>query len=745
MDILQGLNEQQLQAVTAEKQHMLVVAGAGSGKTRVLVSRVAWLISEKQVNPYHIMAVTFTNKAANEMKDRIQQMLNINTRWMWIGTFHSLCSRILRQEGETFGIGRDFIIYDDGDCRTLIKRALAELNLANEEKTYHPAAVQAAISDAKNKLITSTDYQAAAKDEWERNIGLLYRRYQEMLKDSHALDFDDLLTHTLWYLQRFPEVLARYRERFSNILVDEYQDTNHCQYMLVKLLAGEENAIFAVGDPDQSIYRWRGADISNILEFSSDYKDAEELRLTQNYRSTQNILDAANAVIANNKSRRPKDLFTESGSGERINVHQSDSDREEAAYVVRHVIALREEGYALKDCAVLYRTHGQSRLLEDACIKYNLPYRVFGGTKFYERKEVKDTLAYLRLLINPNDDEALRRVYNEPRRGIGRATWDKLTELAGEKNCSIWALLNDPEALSMTKAVQNKLDSLANLLRSLGEFAANTQLVKEIIRETWKRTGYSDMVAASEGGADKMEILEQLMDTASEFDEMYEEMMLSATEEDHADAPLVAFLSTVSLATDMDSAEGEDSSYLTLMTLHAAKGLEFPVVFMVGMEEGVFPHKRVLFSSDLAEMEEERRLCYVGLTRAEKRLFLTAANRRQYWGKFETNKPSRFLEEIPDDLLVRSGSQQRPQQKVRQEYTTTNNVFQPRILKEKEVKHTAESAASVLVGDKLQHAKFGAGVALAVSGSGDELQVTVAFPDVGVKKLLWKYAPMKKI
>ena len=554
MDILQGLNEQQLQAVTSEDRHMLVIAGAGSGKTRVLVSRVAWLIAEKQVNPYHVMAVTFTNKAANEMKDRIQKMLNINTRWMWIGTFHSLCVRILRQEGDTFGIGRDFIIYDDGDCRTLIKRALAEMNLANEEKTYHPAAVQAAISDAKNKLITSADYMASASDEWQRNVGQIYRRYQMMLKDSHALDFDDLLTHTLWYLQRYPDVLARYKERFSHLLVDEYQDTNHCQYMLIKLLAGDDNAIFAVGDPDQSIYRWRGADISNILEFSSDYKDARELRLTQNYRSTQNILDAANAVIANNKSRRPKDLFTESGSGDLINVHQSDSDREEAAYVVRHVIALQEEGYSLKDCAVLYRTHGQSRLLEDACIKYNLPYRVFGGMKFYERKEVKDTLAYLRLLVNPHDDEALRRVYNEPRRGIGRATWEKLLELAAEQNCSVWTLLGDTDSIGMTKAVQNKLDSLYNLLRSLTEFTHSTQLVREIIQETWKRTGYADMVAASEGGADKMEILEQLMDTASEFDDMYEEMMQTATDEDTADTPLVSFLSTVSLATDMDSA-----------------------------------------------------------------------------------------------------------------------------------------------------------------------------------------------
>ena len=744
MDILQGLNTQQKQAVTEEGKHVLVIAGAGSGKTRVLVSRVAWLIAEKHVNPYQIMAVTFTNKAANEMKARIEKMLNVNTRWMWVGTFHALCARILRQEGDTFGLGRDFLIYDDGDCRTLIKRSLVELNLAQEEKTYHPAAVQAAISDAKNKLIRSDEYLNSAEDEWTRNVGKVYRRYQTMLKDSHALDFDDLLTHTLWYLQQHPDVLARYRERFRHVLVDEYQDTNHCQYMLIKLLAGEENSIFAVGDPDQSIYRWRGADINNILDFSTDYRDGVELHLTQNYRSTQNILDAANAVIAHNQARRPKDLFTESGTGELIRVHQADSDREEAAYVVRHVIALQDEGYSLNDCAVLYRTHGQSRLLEEACIKYNIPYRVFGGMKFYERKEVKDTLAYLRLLVNHHDDEALRRVYNEPRRGIGRATWDKLVEQAGIRQCSLWTLLADTDSLGLTKAVQNKLDSLYTLITSLAEFAAQSQRVKEVIQEIWKRTGYADMVALSEGGADKMEILEQLMDTASEFDDIYEETCMTAPEEETVDPPILSFLSAASLATDMDAEEKEASQYLTLMTLHAAKGLEFPVVFLVGMEEGVFPHKRVLFSMEQAEMEEERRLCYVGLTRAERLLYLTAANRRQYWGKFETNKPSRFLEEIPEPLLVRSGAQMRPQHKTRQEYTTTNNVFQPRIMKEVEAKHTA-SSASIEVGDKLRHAKFGDGVAVAVNGKGDELQVTVAFPDVGVKKLLWKYAPMKKI
>ena len=589
MDILQGLNTQQIQAVTGEDRHMLVIAGAGSGKTRVLVSRVAWLIAEKHVNPYQIMAVTFTNKAANEMKARIEKMLNVNTRWMWVGTFHALCARILRQEGDTFGLGRDFLIYDDGDCRALIKRALAELNLDQEEKTYHPAAVQAAISDAKNKLIPSNDYLTSAEDEWTRNVGHVYRRYQTMLKDNHARAISELLTHTLWYLQQYPEVLARYQERFMHLLVDEYQDTNHCQYMLIKLLAGEKNSIFAVGDPDQSIYRWRGADINNILEFSSDYKDGVELRLTQNYRSTQNILDAANAVIAHNQARRPKELFTESGAGELIRVHQADSDREEAAYVVRHVIALQDEGYSLNDCAVLYRTHGQSRLLEEACIKYNIPYRVFGGMKFYERKEVKDTLAYLRLLVNHHDDEALRRIYNEPRRGIGRATWDKLVEQAGLRQCSLWTLLGDTESLGLTKAVQNKLDSLYVLITSLTEFAARSERVKETIQEIWKRTGYADMVAVSEGGTDKIEILEQLMDTANEFDDSYAETCMTAPEDETMDPPLISFLSAASLATDMDSDDKDTPHYLTLMTLHAAKAWNSPLCFWWAWRRAYFP------------------------------------------------------------------------------------------------------------------------------------------------------------
>ena len=490
MDILEGLNAQQAAAVTAEDKQILVIAGAGSGKTKVLVSRVAWLISERGVNPYSIMAVTFTNKAANEMKERIATITGLNTRWMWIGTFHSLCARILRLDGAAFGVERDFVIYDDGDMRSIIKRALLELGLGTEEKTYHPAAVMAEISDAKNRLLSVADYQAAATDDWHRNVGRVYLRCQAVLQENNALDFDDLLSRVVWGFTQNPELLQRYRERFPHLLVDEYQDTNHCQYRLIRLLAGDSNSIFAVGDPDQSIYRWRGADIGNILAFSSDFPNAREIHLTQNYRSTQNILDAANSVIAHNKSRKPKELFTEAGAGEKIVCHQAESDREEAAYVVRKIQSLLDDGYAsLSDFAVLYRTHGQSRLIEDECIRYGMPYRIYGGMKFYERKEVRDTLAYLRLLVNPRDTEALRRVYNEPRRGIGKATWDKLNDYATARNEAVWTTLSQIDQLDFASAARSKLQSFYRLVEDMRQEIQKTESVAEMIHIVWQHTG----------------------------------------------------------------------------------------------------------------------------------------------------------------------------------------------------------------------------------------------------------------
>lgn len=742
MDILNHLNEQQKKAVTSESNHVLVVAGAGSGKTRVLVDRISWLIREKQVNPFEIMAVTFTNKAANEMKSRIENLLKVDTRWMWIGTFHSLCSRILRMEGENLGFDKNFVIYDDNDMKAIIKRVLSRLGLDGEEKNYHPAAVLAKISDAKNKLMRPADFMSQAEDEWEQNVGKAYQLYQEALDSNHAFDFDDLLTKTLWALEAHPDVLNRYRARFKHILVDEYQDTNHCQYRLIKLLAGTQNHIFAVGDPDQSIYRWRGADISNILAFTSDYPDAEEVPLTQNYRSTQNILDGANSVISHNSARKPKDLFTESGQGEKIELHHAETDREEALYVIRRVIALQNEGHRLADFAILYRTHGQSRLFEDACIKTNIPYRIYGGMKFYERKEVRDTVAYLRLIMNPNDDEALRRIYNEPRRGIGTASFERLQAFASEQKCSLWEALTRYDELALAAGPKSKLKSFLELIIGLRSMADGVDSVAEVIGEIWKRTGYTEMVLASENGADKAEILDQLMNTASDFDTSYVEAKAFALEDEPLDVPLVAFLSQISLATDLDSADLTEGS-LTLMTLHAAKGLEFPIVFLVGMEEGVFPHKKVVFSFDEAELEEERRLCYVGMTRAMEKLILSSAANRQFWGTQEHNKPSRFLKEIPEELLEHTGMVSRSARPQKQEFRKTESVFAPRIPIESAPKRNV--GVDVAVGDKLRHAKFGDGVVVSVSGSGDDLLVFVAFPGMPVKQLMWKYAPVKKI
>ena len=741
MDILTGLNEQQLAAVTAEDQHLLVVAGAGSGKTRVLVSRVAWLMAEKQVAPYNIMAVTFTNKAANEMKERVEAMTGLNTRWMWMGTFHSLCARLLRLEAENFRLPRDFVIYDDGDTKALLKRILADLRLEGDK--YAPAAVAAAISDAKNRLVTSGQYEQLAADDWQRNVGRAYRAYQTALKENAALDFDDLLCRSVWYLERYPQVLERWQRRFQHILVDEYQDTNHCQYRLVRLLAGDTGCVFAVGDPDQSIYRWRGADIANILDFAQDYPDCRELPLTRNYRSTQNILDAANALITHNSSRKPKDLYTTGGAGEKIVLRRTEDDREEASFVIRQVCELQQSGsYNLGDCAVLYRTHGLSRLFETECIRFGIPYRVFGGLRFYERKEVKDTLAYLRVIASPRDGEALRRIYNEPRRGIGRTSWERLEQAAAAHGLPLGEALERADEFELPAAARTKFRSLAVLLAGLRDYAAGCPSIRELIRELWERSGYGAAVAAGENAEEKLDILEQVLDAAGDFDQSYEEELAALPEDETAETPLQSFLSQMSLATDLDTAE-TDAGYLTLMTLHAAKGLEFPVVFMVGLEEGVFPHRRVLFDLDEAELEEERRLCYVGMTRARERLFLSAANRRQLWGRYETNLNSRFLGEIPPRLLQVSGvAQPGVREEVRQPASRLTSVFAAR---PEPVRSEAAVDSLIQVGDKLRHTKFGDGVCVSVSGSGAELMLTVAFPEYGVKKLMWKYAPMKKL
>ena len=745
MDILNGLNEQQKKAVTADSLHTLVVAGAGSGKTKVLVSRLAWLMQEKNISAGNIMAMTFTNKAAEEMKERVASLTGINTRWMWIGTFHSLCCRLLRMEAQSFGIPGDFIIYDDVDSRAVIKRCLADLGLGGKEKEYSPAAVLTQISRAKNELIDPEQLYADASDTWTQNIARIYRRYQDTMEEAHAMDFDDLLVNAVKMLKKHPDVLACYRDRFGHILVDEYQDTNHCQYLFIKLLAGDTGQIFAVGDPDQSIYKWRGADIANIMDFSRDYPDCEEIQLNQNYRSTQNILDAANSVISHNVARKPKDLFTEAGAGDRLIYYRAEDDRDEAFYVLRTVAELVHDGYKLSDCAVLFRTRGQSRLFEDECIRFKINYRVYGGMKFYERKEVKDTLAYLRLIADPHDTVSMNRVYNEPRRGIGKVSWEKLTDYATEHRLSLWDALAAAESSSaFSKAVAQKLNGFYLLLRGLQDFAAAADSVADILEEVWTRTAYRDTFADDLQRAEKVEIMEQFYNTARDFDRYYEENYGDAPEEE-TDPPLTAFLGQMALATDTDVAE-DGGDFLTLMTLHSAKGLEFPIVFLVGMEDGLFPHKKVLFSPDESELEEERRLCYVGMTRAKRKLYLTAAARRQLWGHYESNKESRFLDEIPVDLLDHRGM---PEMKPRAtaQISAPNrrtSLFGSGRPTEAPLPPSKKTEL-IEVGDKLRHVKFGDGVVMSISGSGEDMILEISFPGVGMKKLIWKYAPLKKI
>ncbi|MCL1905426.1 MAG: UvrD-helicase domain-containing protein [Clostridiales bacterium] len=740
MDILNGLNDQQLKAVTAPPGQTLVIAGAGSGKTRVLVSRVAWLIAEQKAAPTNILAATFTNKAAREMKERLAAITGLPTRYMWIGTFHSLCARLLRREGGHIApLNADFNIYDDGESRSLMKKCLVSLGLG-EDKRFHPASVLNAVSAAKNSLIDPAGYGKTATNDWQQTVARLYSDYQRRLTAANALDFDDLLMQAVALLRKEPQILQHYRTRFKHILVDEYQDTNHSQYQLVRLLSGEDGDLFAVGDPDQSIYRWRGADIGNIMDFSRDYPACREISLTQNYRSRQNILDAANALISHNENRKPKELFSARGEGEKIRLHQSADDREEAYFIIDNIARLRNSDFTLCDCAVLYRTHGQSRLLEDQCRRFGLPYRIYGGMKFYERKEVKDTLAYLRFLANPRDTEALNRIYNEPKRGIGKASWDKLAARAAAEDIALAELLREPERCGgIPAATVKSLRALTAHLKAWGEYA-KTASMKELLQRLWLQSGYRDMVAALPDAEERLEILEELYNTAAAFDEEFAEIAAFSGEEQLK--PLTAFLGQLALATDMDNPD-ERADFLTLMTLHAAKGLEFPVVFMAGLEEGLFPHQRVLLSDSEEEMEEERRLCYVGMTRAKERLFISSAARRLQRGSYVPSRPSRFLQELPAKNIEKSGFTPQRRAQTRPAERLTDNVFAPRPKPPAPAPPSADRLIGL--GDKVRHAKFGDGVVVTVTGSGEDMQMAVAFPGQGVKQLMWRYAPMKKI
>lgn len=732
-DTLQGLNKEQALAVQTTDGPMLILAGAGSGKTKVLTCRIAHLL-QQGVAPYRILAITFTNKAAAEMRERVDRMAGEAAKDVWLFTFHAFCARLLRRDIDKLeGYGNNFAIYDTSDAQNVVKQVLKEMNL--DEKRFQPAGICARISSAKNQLLSPVDYAKVANDFYEEKAAQIYASYQEKLRQNNALDFDDLLLLTVQLLQENAEVREKYQDKFQYIMVDEYQDTNHVQYLLTKLLAGKHRNICVVGDADQSIYGWRGADIQNILDFEKDYPDAKLIKLEQNYRSTQVILDAANAVIENNTGRKPKNLWTDNGTGREITYFQAMDERDEARFVIEQLQRLQqEENLRLGDMAVLYRTNTQSRVFEEMLIKSGISYNMVGGTKFYERKEIKDILAYLRVIFNPNDSLSLLRIINVPRRGIGDATLGRLQAYAAENGLHLFEVLSNAAAVpGLNSRFVGKLDELSGIIFELmGE--AEEVPVKQLIEDVMQRTGYLEELQLSKNVQDQSRVdnLMELLSVAEDFAKGGEENTLEN------------FLANVALVSDIDDAElGEDA--VTLMTLHSAKGLEFPVVFLAGMEEGIFPHARTLMDEE--EIEEERRLCYVGITRAEKYLFMSNARMRTIYGHTVSYPPSRFLQEVPRGLLhiyKRPVVQrQAPREERRSDNRSTANWFlQP---KSSFIPQENSSGSSFTAGDKVSHSKWGTGTVVSVKNTEDGQEVKVAFAGAGIRSLLTKYAVLKKL
>ncbi|MEV3860459.1 DNA helicase PcrA [Streptomyces sp. NPDC050095] len=755
--LLDGLNENQRAAVVHGGAPLLIVAGAGSGKTRVLTHRIAYLLAERGVHPGQILAITFTNKAAGEMKERVESLVGPRANAMWVSTFHSACVRILRRESKKLGFTSSFSIYDAADSKRLMALVCRDLDL--DPKKFPPKSFSAKISNLKNELIDEEDFAGTAADGFEKTLAQAYAMYQSRLREANALDFDDLIMTTVNLLRAFPDVAEHYRRRFRHVLVDEYQDTNHAQYALVKELVGPTEGegadpaeLCVVGDADQSIYAFRGATIRNILQFEEDYKDATTILLEQNYRSTQTILSAANAVIERNESRRPKNLWTNAGAGAQITGYVADTEHDEAQFVAEEIDRLTDAGDAKAgDVAVFYRTNAQSRVFEEIFIRVGLPYKVVGGVRFYERKEVRDVLAYLRVLSNPEDSVPLRRILNVPKRGIGDRAEAMIDALSlREKISFAQALRRVDEAYGMaarsTNAVK-RFNTLMEDLRTIVESGAGPATVLEAVLE---RTGYLAELQASTDPQDetRIENLQELAAVALEF-----EQESGASEEGEGGGTLSDFLERVALVADSDQIPDEDdgSGVITLMTLHTAKGLEFPVVFLTGMEDGVFPHMRSL--GQTKELEEERRLAYVGITRARERLYLTRSTMRSAWGQPSYNPPSRFLEEIPDAHLEwkRTGGSApaaptkgigggiaaslSAQSSAR---SRTTPAFATRRATEKPV-------VSLAVGDRVTHDQFGLGTVVGVSGSGGNAEATIDFGDPKPKRLLLRYAPVEKL
>jgi DNA helicase-2/ATP-dependent DNA helicase PcrA len=749
--LLEGLNDIQTEAVLHADGPVLIVAGAGSGKTRALTHRIAYLIREHDVAPGQILAITFTNKAAREMAERVEGLMGTRmARGMWILTFHSACARILRREHTHLGVPSSFTIYDDGDTERLIAQVLKDLDL--DPKRFPPKAMAAGIGRAKDQVIGPERFAEQAGNFYEETIAKVYAEYERRKRAAGALDFDDLISETVRLFADHPEVLQHYQERFRYILVDEYQDTNRAQYQLVNQLAGRYRNVCVVGDADQGVYSWRGATIQNILDFERDYPDAAVFLMEQNYRSTQNILEIANALIANNVQRKPKSLWTEAPSGELTVRYRAEDEHDEAFFVADEIERLRaSEGFRYRDVAVFYRTNAQSRVLEDVLMRIGTPYRVFGGVRFYQRKEIKDILAYLRLLLNPQDVISFRRVVNTPKRGIGDATVASLETFAYD------------EGMSVIDACR-QVDGIATLgTRAKGAVFGFVQVMDALQRHMQDGAGPARMVEfAAQGSGYLAELEEERTIEAQGRIENLQELTGVAAEiaAREPDTDLAGFLEQVSLVGEQDEYD-EDEAAITLMTLHIAKGLEFPVVFIVGLEDGIFPHYRSM--TDSAALEEERRLAYVGITRAQQRLYLTYAWSRTLFGQTQYNPPSRFLSEIPERLLdIREVEARSPRHgrgagaAIRDEARRGYSVVglpgraetvdvSPGWAPPRPAGVPAREVPAVVAGDTVVHERWGEGVVLAVSGTGDDAEATIRFGDVGEKRVLLAYAPLRKV
>lgn len=739
--LLVGLNPVQREAVLLGEGPILLFAGAGSGKTRVLTHRIAYLIKQRHISPRHILAVTFTNKAAQEMKERIDKLVGGNVgKHLWVGTFHALCARLLREFGEKIGVDRDFVVYDDADQMTLVKECLRQLDI--DEKKFAPRSILARISHGKEQLIRPEDWKNHFHGFFDDIVAKVYPLYQKKLRDNNALDFDDLLTEAVELVKMRPEVLERLQDRYRYLLVDEYQDVNRVQYELLRHLAKKRRNICVVGDDDQSVYGWRGADVRLILAFEQDYPEAKVLKLEQNYRSSKTILDAAYGVVRNNRGRKDKKLWTENDHGSPLVLHEAPNEQEEAAWIARKIRdSVQEGGRRWSHYAILYRTNAQSRVLEDMLRNWYIPTRLIGGVRFYERKEIKDVVAYLRVIQNPLDSISLRRIINVPARGIGQSTFNAIEAEMLSSDRNLWSVLQDIGRVSGVSA--RARTQIAQFVALLLRFQAEREhaTASEMVQKVLVDSGYQQslMEEKSLDAEARLENLGELLSAVRQY------------ESETASPTLSGFLEQVSLVSDIDSLDG-GAEAVTMMTLHAAKGLEFDTVFLVGMEEGIFPHARSMEKE--SELEEERRLCYVGITRARHEVYLSYANRRSVFGNVSYNQPSRFLKEIPSELFRErvqrgpvlssfdpdaeyggEGVGQRPR---------ARKLWEDGDISPREERQRLE-AGGYRVGQKVKHATFGTGVILNVSGEDANTQLEVAFPNVGVKKLLLAYAKLEKV